>query len=110
MDNEKVKGVLAYIFGIIGGLIVLLMKDTERNTRYHAAQSITIFLAYYIIKIAYSFIPISIPFFSKMLSLVYFVAMIVGIIKVCNSADPEIPVIGSIAESIFKKQIEKVEE
>ena len=39
--SEKGKGVLAYIFTWIGGLIVLYgMKDNERNTKIHAAQAI----------------------------------------------------------------------
>ena len=42
MNNEKTKSVLAYIFGLIGGLIVLMMKGSEKRTKICAAQSITI--------------------------------------------------------------------
>ncbi len=106
MNNEKTKSVLAYIFGIIGGVIVLVMKDTEKNTKIHAAQSITIFLAYYIIKFVYNFIPFGIPYFKYILSALYLIAIIVGIVKACNEDEPDIPIIGDIAKSIFKKQIE----
>lgn len=106
MNNQKTKSVVAYIFGLIGGLIVLMMKDSERNTKIHAAQSITIFIAYYIIKFAYTFIPFNIPYFRYILSAIYIVCMVVGIVKACNEDSPEIPVIGDIATSIFKKQIE----
>lgn len=107
MNNQKTKSVIAYIFGIIGGLIVLMMKDSEKNTKIHAAQSITIFLGYYIIKFAYAFIPFNIPYFRYILSGIYIVCIIVGIVKACNEDSPEIPVIGDIATSLFKKQIEK---
>lgn len=106
MNDEKTKSVLAYIFGLISGLIILLMKDTEEKTRIHAAQSITIFFAYYIIKFAYGFIPFGIPYFEYILTAVYLVAIVTGIVKACNSDEPEIPVIGNIAKNIFKKQIE----
>jgi len=63
MNNEKTKSVLAYIFGLIGGLIVLMMKGSEKRTKICAAQSITIALIYYIVRVAYGFIPFNIPFF-----------------------------------------------
>lgn len=107
MNNEKIKSVVAYIFGIIGGLIILLMKDTEKNTRIHAAQSIVIFLGYYIINVIYSWIPFVIPHFELVLMAVYIMVVIVGIIKVANSSEPEIPIVGGLAVSFFKKQIEK---
>ena len=107
MNNEKTKSVIAYIFGIIGGLIILLMKDTEKNTRIHAAQSITICLSYYILNMAYNFIPFGIPFFEYALTGIYFVAIISGIVKACNDNVPELPFIGDLAENIFKKQIEQ---
>lgn len=107
MNNEKTKSVIAYIFGIIGGLIVLMMKDSERRTKLCAAQSITIFIAFYIIRFAYGFIPFNIPYFEYILNGIYIVAMIFGIVKACSDDDPEIPVIGDLATSIFKKQIEK---
>lgn len=108
MNDEKTKSVIAYIFGLISGFIILLMKDTQRNTRIHAAQSITIFIAYYIIKFAYGFVPFGIPYFEYILNAMYFLAIIVGIVKACdNNNEPEIPVIGDIAKKIFKKQIEE---
>lgn len=106
MNEEKTKSVIAYIFGLISGLIILLMKDTEERTKIHAAQSITLFLAYYILKFAYGFIPFGIPYFEYIITAVYLVAVIIGIVKACNDADPEIPVIGNLAKIIFKKQIE----
>ena len=63
--SEKGKGVLAYIFTWIGGLIVLYgMKDNERNTKIHAAQAIVIGIGYMVIYMIYRFIPVYIPFFS----------------------------------------------
>ena len=108
MNNEKTKAVLAYIFGLIGGIVVLIIKDTEQRTKICAAQSITMSLLFYILQFASSFIPFSsiLPI-GFILNVLYLVAIIVGIVKACGDDNPEIPIIGNLAMSIFKKQIEK---
>lgn len=106
MKNEKTKAVIAYIFGLISGLIILLMKDSNKTTKLHAAQSITIFIGYYLINFIYGFIPFTIPFFEYILNGIYIVAIVIGIVKACSDDNPEIPVIGDLAKSIFKKQID----
>ena len=106
--NEKTKSILAYVFGWIGGLIILLaIKDNERNTKFHAAQAVVIGLGYMLIKLAYNYIPIVIPFFSTALWGIYIVAVIMGIVKANKEEDPELPVIGGIAKAIFGKKIEE---
>ena len=105
--SEKAKAILAYVFGWIGGLIVLFaMKDNERNTKFHAAQAITLSVGYFLISLIYRYIPITIPFFSKILWVVYIIGIIMGIAKANKEEDPELPVIGGIAKSIFGKQID----
>ncbi len=107
--SEKGKCILAYLLGWVGGLIVLYaLKDNTRNTKLHAAQAITLSLGYIIINTAYSFIPITIPFFGTALSVVYVVGLIMGIVKANKEEeDPELPVIGNLAKSIFGKKIEE---
>ena len=104
--SEKAKSILAYIFGWIGGLIILFaMKDNERNTRFHAAQAIVISAGYSLITLVYGFLPFSIPFFTKIVWVVYIVGIIMGFAKPNKEEDPELPYIGGIAKSIFGKQI-----
>ena len=106
--SEKGKCIISYVFGWIGGLIVLFaMKDNERNTKFHAAQAITLSIGYFVISIAYRFIPITIPFFSTALWAIYIIGIIMGIAKANKNEDPELPVIGGIAKSIFSKKIEE---
>lgn len=106
--NEKTKSILAYVFGWLGGLIVLFgVKDNERNTKFHAAQAIVIGVAYLIITTAYRFIPIVIPFFGTAMWILYLVLMVMGIIKANKEEEPELPVVGDIAKSIFGKKIEE---
>lgn len=106
--SEKSKAIIAYIFGWIGGLIVLFaMKDNEKDTKFHAAQAIVISVGYFLIAAIYRYVPIVIPFFSTALWGVYIIAIIMGIVKANKEEDPELPVIGGIAKSIFGKKIEE---
>lgn len=106
--SEKAKSILSYIFGWIGGLIILFaIKDNERNTKFHAAQAIVLSLGYMIISVIYSNIPVVIPFFSTALWGIYIVGIIMGIVKANKEEDPELPVVGGIAKSIFNKKIEE---
>ena len=106
--SEKGKAILAYIFTWIGGLIVLFgMKDNERNTKIHAAQAIVIGIGYMILIAVYRFIPIYIPFFSKILYALYAICVVIGIIKASKEENPELPIVGEIAKSIFSKKIDE---
>ena len=105
--SEKGKAILAYVFGWIGGLIVLFaMKDNERNTKFHAAQAITLSVGYFLATLVYSWIPITIPFFSTAIWAVYIIGIIMGISKANKDEDPELPGIGGLVKSIFSKQID----
>lgn len=106
--SEKGKCALAYIFTWVGGLIVLFgIKDNTRNTKIHAAQAIVIGIGYMIIVTVYKFIPIYIPFFSKILYGLYLVLVIIGIVKANKEEEPELPFVGEIAKSIFGKKIDE---
>lgn len=104
--SEKAKSILAYIFGWIGGLIVLFaMKENEKNTKFHAAQAIVLSAGYFLIDLVYGYLPFTIPFFATVLWGIYIVGIIMGIAKANKEEDPELPVIGGVAKSIFGKQI-----
>lgn len=106
--SEKGKCILAYLLGWIGGLIVLFaLKNNEKNTKFHAAQAITLSAGYTIISVIYSFIPIIIPFFSIALWVLYIIAIIMGIAKVNKEENPELPIVGELAKKIFSKKIEE---
>ncbi len=104
--SEKGKAILAYVLTWIGGLIVLYgMKDNTKNTKIHAAQAIVIGIGYTAVFAIYRIIPIYIPFFSTIVYGLYIVLIIIGIVKANNNENPELPVIGQIAMSLFEKKI-----
>ena len=104
--SEKGKCILAYVLTWLGGLIVLYgMKDNEKNTKIHAAQAIVLGLGYFVLNIIAGFLPI--PFVRTALWIVLIVASIFGIVKACNGQEPELPVIGDLAKSMFGKKIDE---
>lgn len=106
--TEKGKAILAYVFTWVGGLIVLFgFKDNTKNTKIHAAQAIVIGIAYMVILAVYKLIPIYIPFFKTFIYGLYIVLIIIGIVKANKDEDPELPVVGNIAKSIFGKKIDE---
>ncbi len=109
--DDKGKGIIAYIFGWLGGLIVLLaFKDNNKKTTIHACQAIVISVGFTAINIIYGLIPISIPFFSTVVWALQIVLLVMGIVKVVNNEAPELPVVGNIAKSIFAKKIDEAPE
>ncbi len=105
--SEKSKSILAYLFGWIGGLVVLfVVKDNERNTRFHAAQAVVIGIGYLFITVIYRYIPIVIPFFNTILWVIYIIAIIMGISKANREEEPELPIVSDIAKSVFGAKIE----
>ena len=56
--NPKIAGLLAYLFGWLGGLIILLIEKDNKDVRFHALQSIAfnvVIFAFFLI-----FVPVSI--------------------------------------------------
>ena len=105
--DDKGKGIIAYIFGWIGGLIVLLaFKDNNKKTTIHACQSIVASVAVMVINFIYGLLPFYIPFFSTVIWALQIVVLVMGIVKVVNNEDPELPVIGGLAKSIFASKID----
>ena len=104
--SEKGKQIISYVFGWLGGLIVLFgLKDNTKKTNFHAAQAIVLSAGYFIIIAVYNMLPIWIPFLSTALWICYIVFIVMGIIKISNDEKPELPVVGDLAKKIFEKQI-----
>ena len=105
--DDKVKGLIAYLLGFIGGIIMLVTKENSKTVKLHGAQAIVISLGYSLLSFAYAFIPIEIPFFSTALSVVYAILIIMGCVNAYKEKEPELPVVAGIAKSIFGKQIDE---
>ncbi len=114
--SDKGKGVLSYLLGFVGGLIVLLgFKDNNKKTCMHAGQAIVISGGTIACNIVFSMLSVisgfEIPFVSFILYILEITLLIIGVVKVLNDdADPKLPVVGDIAEKLFEKTISEAPE
>lgn len=107
--SDKGKGLLSYLLGWLGGLIVMLaFKDNTKRDVMNAGQSIVLSVGYVVLSIFFAFagyfIPF-IPYFSGIIGILYLVALIFAIVNVLTDKDPKLPVIGDLTESIFAKAL-----
>lgn len=113
--EEKYKGVLAYLLGLIGPLVVLFgLKDNTKLTKVHAAQALTIQIISAITSMILSilqYIPVVryIAFVGYIIPLMLFALQIAGAIKAYHEEEFNIPLVSDWAKNIFKKQIEDEE-
>ena len=125
--EQKIRGLLAYLFSWIGGLIILLgFKDNSKETNFNACQSITLGVTYIAIKIVLGiivgiitgiviglngtlgFISVLSGIFGLIgwaLNIGFLVVSIIGMIKAYQETEFNIPLIGDLTKKIFKNKL-----
>ena len=127
--DQKVRGLLAYLFGWLGGLIILLsFKDNTKLTNQHAAQSCVFYVVYLIICIGLWVINFIISLLMSIADngaiaiicmiislLIWLVCMvlsvagiafkIIGMIKEYKEKEFNVPVVSNLAQKIFKSKL-----
>lgn len=112
--EENVAGALAYVLGIITGVLFLVMESDNRFVRFHAAQSIALSIAFFVLYIALTIVQVALAFIpriggliSLLFSLVWLVVWLAGFLvwvlmlyKAYSGEEYHLPVVGNIAESI----------
>ena len=100
--EENVAGALCYILGWITGIIFYIMEKENKTVRFHAVQSIIVFLPLTIIVGMFQVILLFIPFIgwaiSGLMGLLMFILWLVLMLKAYQGEKFKLPVIGDIAE------------
>ncbi len=97
--SENTEGALAYVFGIISGLVFLIVENDNRFIRFHSLQSIMFFVCMVVLNILVSvifFVPFF-GFFEFIVRLASFIAYITLIILAHRGKVVRIPFIGELA-------------
>lgn len=106
--NSKGKGLISYLLGWIGGLLVLVaFDDNTKDDVMHAAQSIVMCGLYVILSFACLIFFFILPLIFFIPAVLYITFIVIGIINVLEEKDPRLPVVGDIAEAIFKESLKK---
>ena len=100
---------LAYLLGIIGGIVMLVGGGTNKSVKWAAAQSTTMWglyiVIYFVLTFAYGLIGNVagiLWLFSPLIGLVWFVLWIWTSITAFQGKSVEVPVIAGLTRSLFK--------
>ena len=103
--DEKIKGVLAYLFGWLGGVLVLFgFKDNSQQTKFSAYQSIVISVVGTVATLVLGFIPV-IRYLGYAIYAVNIILRILGMMRSYQETDFEIPVVSELTREVFKSQL-----
>ncbi len=99
--NENTESVFAYLLLWVGAIILLIMENKNKTVRFHAMQSLIVFLGLHIISMILNFIPIIGFLFSYIIiPIITLILWIVLIYFAYKGEKYKIPIIGYIADDI----------
>ena len=88
---------LAYVFGVITGLIFFLVEKESLFVKFHAMQSICVSIAVFVLSLVLMFIPVLGWAALLLLQLAVFVFWIICMIKAYQGRWYRLPIIGDFA-------------
>lgn len=100
--TNNVKALLAWLLGIVGGIVFLVIEKEDKLVRLHAAQSIVAGGSYFILSIVIGILDISA--LTYLLRIAYLVLTILGVVRAYHGEMYKFPVIGDMATSMFLKE------
>ena len=98
-EDSKLWAFLAYLLSVIGFLLVMLTRKDDVYARYHAKQSLLLFLASIVVLII-KMIPFIGWLVAWVLSILLLILWILGMINALNGKQVPLPVIGHLADKI----------
>ncbi|HEY1975930.1 MAG TPA: hypothetical protein VGG89_05280 [Candidatus Baltobacteraceae bacterium] len=96
---------LAYLFGIIGGIVMLVGGGTNTFVKWAAAQSITLWGVYIVLEFALIFLTGIVHILGLILPLIgllWFVLWLWTMITAFQGKEVRVPVIADLTTNIFK--------
>jgi uncharacterized membrane protein len=104
--DANLAGALAYALGWVTGIVFLVIEKDSRFVKFHAVQSIAVFLGFTVIW----FVLASLPIFwfvalmlSPFVALAAFILWILLMVKAYNGEKFKLPFVGDIAEQQSNK-------
>jgi len=103
--EENIEGALCYVLGWVTGIVFYLLEKENKFVRFHAMQSILVFLPLSVIYWIFGWMLWWIPFIgwaiSILIGLLMFILWLVLMIKAYQGEMFKLPVVGDMAEKGF---------
>ncbi len=97
--EENLEGALCYLLGFITGIVFYVLEPKNRFVRFHAMQSIIIFLPLFIISFVLGFIPVIGWIIGTLLWILVLILWLILMIKAYQGILFKIPIAGDIAQA-----------
>ncbi|MFC2067982.1 DUF4870 domain-containing protein [Chloroflexota bacterium] len=102
--SENVTGLLCYVLGWVSGLVFILVEQQNKFVRFHAMQSIIVFVVLMIVMFILNLIPIIGAIIGWIISLLALVFWIVLMVKAYQGERFKLPWVGNLAEKWVGQQ------
>lgn len=96
--KPNIAALLSYLLGFVSGLIFILIEKKNKFVRFHAMQSLTVFVALFVLQLVLSVIPILGVIMGGLLTLAGVVLWIVLMVKAYQGEMFKLPIVGDFAE------------
>ncbi len=95
--DQNIEAVLCYVLGWLTGILFLLLEKENQFVRFHAMQSLVVFLALFVLSLVVGWIPI-IGLLSPIIFLVAVILWILLMVKAFQGEMYKLPWAGEFAE------------
>jgi len=97
--EENVEALLCYLLGFVTGIVFFVLEKESKFVKFHAMQSIIVFLGIFVLQWVVAFIPFFGMMISWLIGLIAFVLWILLMVKAYQGERFKVPIAGDLAES-----------
>lgn len=103
--RENIEALLAYLFGWLSGIIFLILERKSTFVRFHALQSVTVFVSLFLLSAIARFIPIVGWIITILIPPLSIILWLVLMYKAYHGEKYKLPVIGDWADEKTRRKV-----
>ena len=100
--DENTEALLAYVLGWLTGIVFLVVEKKSKFVKFHAAQSLVVFLSLSVLVFIFGYIPLLGWALAILTELVAFILWLILILKAYQGEEWEVPFFGEYARKLVK--------
>ena len=100
--DENIEALLAYVLGWLTGIVFLVVEKKSKFVKFHAAQSLVVFLTLSVLAFIFGLIPILGWVLAVLIDLLAFILWIILMLKAYQGEEWEVPILGEYARKLVK--------
>lgn len=104
--DENIEALLCYVLGWLTGIVFLVLEKENLFVRFHAMQSLVVFLALFVLSLVVVWVPIIGPLISNIIFLLGLVLWILLMVKAFQGEKYKLPWAGEFADNQISQDID----